>query len=57
MMSSYLDGDGVVDDHGLGKDGRSELRIREFGIEIEPKPRIIVNFLVTQHNVQSPVVI
>ena len=56
-MISYLDGDGVVDDHGLGKDGRSELRIREFGIEIEPKPRIIVNFLVTQHNVQSPVVI
>lgn len=49
-MVTNLESDSIVDDHGFTKHIGRILGIGQLGIKIKPEVRIVVYFLVSQHN-------
>lgn len=49
-MDTNLESDSIVDDHGFTKHIGRILGIGQFGIKIKSEVRIVVYFLVSQHN-------
>ena len=50
VMSPYLEGDSVVDDHGHTKHIGGVLGVCKLGVKIESEARIIIHLLVSQHH-------